>query len=430
MSDDDKGSANAKSSKAVDFSGINVSDIPFSNLQELYTDLLERFQAQSEEKEEITRTAKHRQEAHLRKELRYREQLNLLEERVKTIGPTDGKGEVEINQIREMHTDIQNKISQIQGKTSKILQDQERDLIRAFRARLADVTEELDKERKKNESGSVEWVQRCRKLTEELEWLRDLTEKLTAENKNFLKENRRFKRQLKTQEEDREFLIKQLVAVKKENARLRYSFEEAGLSPGDLASSSGATDTYSGDGRFSVNSNKETNFAQTGSAKVMEAKESENVVDRLFPSKAGPLNDGQKQRYENMISKIKRQLEAEKEKLRMVQTAYTKEVGERTALQNLLKKCIEDVRQDIAQRNAKRRQQVQKGAGRVARGALGPPKPAFDPRDIPLEDFSPADRINLMEWLLSQDQVMYMLYDKMFPRVDSNKEAENLNYPA
>jgi hypothetical protein len=39
-----------------------------------------------------------------------------------------------------------------------------------------------------------------------------------------------------------------------------------------------------------------------------------------------------------------------------------------------------------------------------------------DPRDIPLEQFTPADRINVMEWLLSHDQVIFMLYDKMFPR--------------
>ena len=52
-------------------------------------------------------------------------------------------------------------------------------------------------------TGSAEWVQRCRKLTDELEWLRDLTDKLTAENKNLMKDNKRLKRQLKTQEEDR-----------------------------------------------------------------------------------------------------------------------------------------------------------------------------------------------------------------------------------
>jgi hypothetical protein len=55
------------------------------------------------------------------------------------------------------------------------------------------------------------------------------TDKLSGENKSVLKENRRIKRQLKTQEEDREFLIKQLVAVKKENARLRIAFEQGQL---------------------------------------------------------------------------------------------------------------------------------------------------------------------------------------------------------
>lgn len=413
MTDDEKAGGSAKSGK--DFSQFNVSDIPYSNLQELYSDLLERFQKQSEEKEELQRTGKRRQEAHLRKELRYREQLNQLEERVKSIGPSDGKGEFEMNNIREMHFEIQSTIGQIQGKTSKILQDQERDLIRAFRARLADVTEELDKERKKNESGSVEWVQRCRKLTEELEWLRDLTEKLTAENKNFLKENRRFKRQLKTQEEDREFLIKQLVAVKKENARLRYSFEEAGLNPGDVAAqqadNTGGSGNSGGDAPQSGSVPKEDSYKRPATA---EAKENEATTDRLFPGGATPLNDNQKQRYENMIAKLKRQLDSETGRLRMVQTAYTKEVSERTALQNLLKKCIEDVRQDIAQRNAKRRQVASRGGSRG--GTRGAPKPKFDPRDIPLEDFTPADRINVMEWLMSQDHVIYMLYDKMFPR--------------
>ena len=79
MTDDEKAGGGAKSGK--DFSGINVSDIPYSNLQELYADLLERFQKQTEEKDELQQTAKRRQEAHLRKELRYREQLNQLEDR-------------------------------------------------------------------------------------------------------------------------------------------------------------------------------------------------------------------------------------------------------------------------------------------------------------------------------------------------------------
>lgn len=54
-----------------------------------------------------------------------------------------------MNGLRSMHGNIQDTIGAIQSKTARILQDQERDLIRAFRARLADVTVELENERKK-----------------------------------------------------------------------------------------------------------------------------------------------------------------------------------------------------------------------------------------------------------------------------------------
>ena len=48
-------------------------------------------------------------------------------------------------------------------------------------------------------------------------------DKLTAENKQIIKENRRCERQIATQEEDRQFLIKQLVQVKKEVIDTSYN---------------------------------------------------------------------------------------------------------------------------------------------------------------------------------------------------------------
>jgi hypothetical protein len=71
-------------------------------------------------------------------------------------------------------------IGKVQGTTTRILQDHQRDLIRAFRARLADVTDELERERRKNELGSKEWVEKTNKLTDELEDLRSLCGMLIA----------------------------------------------------------------------------------------------------------------------------------------------------------------------------------------------------------------------------------------------------------
>ena len=132
----------------------------------------------------------------------------------------------QMHSVRHLHSSVQSTLGSIQSKTSGILIAQERDLLRSFRDRLASISEELQIERKKNESGSAEWVSRCRKLTGELDFVRELTESLSTENKTLLSENRRAARLASTQEADRSFLIKQLVAVKKENARLRFMVEQ------------------------------------------------------------------------------------------------------------------------------------------------------------------------------------------------------------
>ena len=131
-----------------------------------------------------------------------------------------------LQSLRAQHSLIQTSISSIQHRTARILHDQERELIRAFRLRLSEVTVELSEERKRSESGSAEWVQRCRKLSEELEWLKALTEKLTGDNRELQKEAKRTRKTMKTMEEDRDFLIQQLVACKKETARLRQQSDK------------------------------------------------------------------------------------------------------------------------------------------------------------------------------------------------------------
>lgn len=428
----DEDASNNKPQKGGKNKDVAVTEVPNSYLQEMYVELVDQYKKACEEKEEISANAQRRQEAYLRKELKYREQLGQLEERINNINVNDPKGDIRMSHIRSMHQDIQDTIGRIQGKTSQILQDQERDLIRAFRSRLADVTDELEKERKKNESGSVEWVQRCRKLTEELEWLRDLTDKLTAENKNYLKENRRFKRQLKTQEEDREFLIKQLVAVKKENARLRYSFEKANAN-GGLGKITGDDDSAPGtpNNRTTVPSTRQNNFAKTTPQPTDDSRDLDETGGNFSSTfNFGSSGGGGDARLQSVLAKAKRRNEELEMKLRNMKTAYTQEVSGRTELQNFLKKCIEDVKQDIAQRTKKRRAMARSGGGRLALQSL-PKKPAVDPRDIPLAEFTSTDRINVMEWLLSQDAVMFMLYDKMFPRKGANQGShldESMDY--
>jgi hypothetical protein len=86
------------------------------------------------------------QEAFLRTEEKYRDDMRLLEVRLQKMGQEDRS---RMDPLRNVHEQVLDTISSIQNKTARVLQDQERDLIRAFRARLADVTVELENERKK-----------------------------------------------------------------------------------------------------------------------------------------------------------------------------------------------------------------------------------------------------------------------------------------
>lgn len=105
--------------------------------------------------------------------------------------------------------------------------EQERDLLRAFRARLFDVQTELEQERSKSDDGASVWIEKNRQLEKDLDWAKEMADRLERVNQALTRENARLKTEFKTQEDDREFLIRQLVAAKKDNARLRQELERA-----------------------------------------------------------------------------------------------------------------------------------------------------------------------------------------------------------
>ena len=370
------------------------------------------------------------------------------------------------------------------------------------------VQEELDLERRKNESGSADWVVRCQKLTEELEWLRERTDKLTAENKLFIRENRRLQRQLQTQEQDRTFMLQQLVAAKKENARLRLMMEQAGghFPPQGAIAAAAAGGAKGGAGAGThplapttslaaikqLLHDKHTgagaavggtagrplgraSTARAGGASGRPLDEPATSAGRLLKhaqwqdgrgasagsgAGAGGLSrpttsasgsafaaggdlamGGEDGTYGDMAVELA-QLREELPKLRAeLQEATSStaalrrenkrleakaraaamhqadELSSRNELQDFFRLAVEDVRMDIAERRAQR---LRRSGPRTAQGlpstiaANALPVPP-DPRVIPLAEFTAQDRINLVEWLVSQDQVIYTLYEALFP---------------
>lgn len=117
----------------------------------------------------------------------YKSKIDLLEaelSKAKASGASVAEAEAEkhLSKIRELHGTIVSNIDQVQDQTARILQEQERDLLRAFRARLYDLHAELEKEKARAEDGAAVWIERNRQVAKELEWAKDMAERLDRHN--------------------------------------------------------------------------------------------------------------------------------------------------------------------------------------------------------------------------------------------------------
>jgi hypothetical protein len=59
--------------------------------------------------------------------------------------------DTKMDKLKQLQGQIVKNVTLVQDRTAKILQEQERDLLRAFRARLFDIQTELEKEKSKKE---------------------------------------------------------------------------------------------------------------------------------------------------------------------------------------------------------------------------------------------------------------------------------------
>jgi len=270
----------------------------------------------------------------------------------------------------------------MKDQTSQILQEQEHDLLRAFRARMYDVTMQLEKERNQKDDGALEWIDKARALGKELDVYKMEAVRLDKENQRLQKENNRLRMQFKSQEEDRDELVRQVLALKRETAKLRSDLDRR-----QSDSRPGTADGSRPGGGGAGNPNG-------------------RLAPLLPPSSSPALGKAEvEQRYQDIIKRLKRLLEIERRNLRIVRTAHVNELANRTELEAFLRQCIEDVKKEIQRRRAEMLASINRaknGGGNVD--------------EVSLADFSAADRERVMELLLSQERVINLLYEKTFPK--------------
>ena len=361
-----------------------------------------RYEDVLKENETLKGEQKRRMESYMRRETNFQAEIEDLKAELERQGKARPPEDQRMSGLRKDHAKVMDRLGAIQQREHLSLQEQEKDLLRAFRARLWDVQFELEAERSKKDDGALEWIEKTKTLGKELDWSRDEALRLDRMNQHLTKENSRLKTQLRSQEDDREFIVKQMLALKKENSRLKIEPPSPGDSHAALDSAGRAK---SADIRRTVNDPTLGRPRTAGAAAFRALEEieasgkggeslatSERVKELMLQQAES------EERYREVVARLKRLLDVERRNLRAVRAAHANDLQSRTELETLLRACVDDVRKEIAAQRG--------GGGSPGKGGA---------TSVPMEELGNAERERALELLLSQERVVSLLYAKTFP---------------
>ena len=343
-------------------------------------------------------------ESHVRREARMQQEIAEL--KVQLQEATGGRIVPEkMEQIRDTHSQIQAKLGEVQGRTVELLRQQKDEMARQFHLKLAEVVEAKSKSNELEHSAE-EWAARFREAQDHLK--RTETHLIDSDRRNKLleTENKRLRSQYRSQENDREFLVRQLVAVKRDNSRLREELQKS-----NARGSGERPDSANG---LPLRPGTADSYRSTGSH-VSHASYSSHASQAARPVSAGTSDTKPRE----TATRLKKLLDRERAQLRQVRAAYATDQQNRTELgkcqtvfeppcpmphvvlscvcvaraEGFLAQCVQDVRQEIGRR---RQAELSIRHGRPASAASA---------GSGYSEFDESDRSKVMEMLLSQERV-------------------------
>jgi hypothetical protein len=168
-----------------------------------------------------------RERAHLAKIEEYEEEINSYRRAKTGWMSIDSRYSEGYSKIKGYQGEILETVDLIQHHTVDMLEKQEKDLVRAFRARLSDIRSELSREKNKQDEGAEVWAARGVRLDIELSDSKAFSDKIERVNHSLMAENNRLRGELQSIDEDRLYMTKQLSLQTKENGRLQLEHDVA-----------------------------------------------------------------------------------------------------------------------------------------------------------------------------------------------------------
>eukprot|EP00933_Yihiella_yeosuensis_P083644 TRINITY_DN9788_c0_g1_i1.p1 TRINITY_DN9788_c0_g1~~TRINITY_DN9788_c0_g1_i1.p1 ORF type:complete len:363 (+),score=96.74 TRINITY_DN9788_c0_g1_i1:105-1193(+) len=316
------------------------------------------------------------------------------------------------NQILKLHQDLQVLADDLDERVEAKLSANENAFFLAYKSFMYTVQKEFKelKQKADEEETKTRRDAKIQSLEKELDWFMNEALRLDELCKKYKKELDKWKGKAEALEDDRKFLENQIKGAKRNNKSLRGAVEKA--------QTSAYTALISADeGRQQASVAQDDSPRQkalTLGASGAQPLQLEDAPGQR-PGSAG-LSKELEQRYQGTVAKLKQQLQTEQKLAAKMRAVADRQFNEPSALEAFFLECVDQVKRDISDR--KRVTAANLLAGKVGTKkavASGYPSVQKTFESVNLDDFTVTDRRKVVELLLSSEQVLQFLYDKLFP---------------
>lgn len=300
--------------------------------------------------------------------------------------------------ILKLHNDLQSLADDLDERVESKLNANETAFFLAYKAFMYTVQKEFKelKQKADEEETKTRRDAKTASLEKELDWFMNEALRLDELCKKYKKDLDRWKEKAEALEDDRQFLENQIKSAKRNNKSLRSAVEKA------------QTTAYAA--LVSLEDNPRE--------RAVEAVPEPSNEGTLALATSSGLSKELESRYQETVRKLKQQLEHEQRTAAKLRASSDRQFFEPSELEEFFVGCVDKVKTDIGDRRRVSAAAQSQGLNKAKSKGY----PAAAP-SVTLEDFTMSDRKKVVELLLSSEQVLQFLYDKLFPQAYASQDG-------
>lgn len=301
--------------------------------------------------------------------------------------------------ILKLHGELQALADDLDEKVESKLNANENAFFLAYKSHMYTVQKEFNELRQKadEEETKTRRDAKISSLEKELDWFMNEALRLDELCKKYKKDLDKWKGKAEALEDDRQFLQNQIMAAKKNNKNLRGAVEKA------------QTSAYS-----VLVSSDDASKKLTSMPAQETTLPSQEDGEKTLALTSG-LSKELEERYQMCVKRLKQQLETEQRLAAKMRSVSDRQFGDPSELESFFLQCIEKVKLEINDRRKGTAEYNKKMGNKGTKGPAPPPIGKSGKDYVTIDDFTVVDRRRVVELLLSSEQVLQFLYDKLFP---------------